>query len=200
MTRREIKKARTREAIASASLELFLSRGFDATTADDIAEASGISRRTFFRYFPTKEAAFFANQRSRLEAFREMIAEPLPGEDGFQTARRCLMHVAALYMAERRVAVAQQVAVRASRSLIAHELQLDYEWEHAIAAALLRDGAGVGLPDADARWLAGAIMGMTRSVLRDWFAVDGRRDLVEMGEQAIEQLQRGFGLTGGGEG
>ena len=197
MTRREIKKARTREAIVQASLELFLARGFEGTTADDIAAASGISRRTFFRYFPTKEAAFFANQEIRLQQFRQMIAEPLPDETGYGTARRCLMHMAAIYMAERRIAVAQQDIVRVSRSLMAHELQLDYKWEDAIAVALVRDGGPAARSESEARWLAGAIMGMTRSVLREWFGVGGQRDLVAMGEQALAQLERGFGLAAG---
>lgn len=191
---RERKKARTRETLAEVSLQLFLGRGFEATTADDIATASGISRRTFFRYFPTKEAAFFAPQEEYLRTFRRMIAEPLPDEDGFQTARRCLLHMAAIYMSDRRAAVAQQEAVRSSRSLMAYELQMDYEWEDAVGASLKRDGAGAGLSDAECGWLAGAILGMTRAVLREWFAAAGERDLVAMGERAIGRLELGFGL------
>jgi len=191
---REQKKARTREAIIQASLELFLERGFEGTTADDIAEAAGISRRTFFRYFPTKEQAFFANQEVRLGTFQEMIVEPLPGEDGYDTTRRCLLSMAAVYMAERRVAVAQQDIVRESRSLMAHEMLLDYRWEDAIAAALRRGDGTTDLTDAEVRWLAGAILGMTRSVLRDWFAAGGELDLVAMGARALDQLERGYGL------
>ena len=74
---RERKKARTRETLAEVSLELFLERGFEATTADDIAAASGISRRTFFRYFPTKEAAFFAPEEDDRRTCRRMVAEPV---------------------------------------------------------------------------------------------------------------------------
>jgi len=192
---REQKKARTRETISRVSLELFLQRGFEETTADEIAAASGVSRRTFFRYFSTKEAAFFAPQQEHLRTFRRMIDEPLPGEDGFQTARRCLLHMAAIYMADRRAAVAQQRAVKTSRSLMAYELQMDYEWEDAVGATLRRDGAGLGLSDAECGWLAGAVMGLTRAVLREWFAAAGERDLVAMGERAIARLEMGFGLV-----
>ena len=41
-------------------MELFLRRGFQQTTIDDIAEAANISRRTYFRYFETKDEALFA--------------------------------------------------------------------------------------------------------------------------------------------
>ncbi len=195
--KREEKKARTRETIAAAALQLFAERGFDGTTADDIAAASGISRRTFFRYFPTKEDVFFAQRQAQLDAFRRMIDDPLPGEDGFGITRRALLHLASVYMGDRRGAAAQQAIVRTSRSLMAHELQMDYAWEEAIAASLRRDGAGIGLSHEQCGWLAGACMGMTRAVLRQWFEADAERDLVAMGAVAVDRLAGGCGLGAG---
>lgn len=52
---RERKRRETRERIAQAGLALFLERGFDATTVDDIAAAADVSKRSFFDYFPAKE-------------------------------------------------------------------------------------------------------------------------------------------------
>jgi AcrR family transcriptional regulator len=49
------KKAATEEAIVDAAMRLFGRYGFGATTVDEIAAAAGVGRRTFFRYFPTKE-------------------------------------------------------------------------------------------------------------------------------------------------
>lgn len=53
------KQQRVRAQILAAGLELFARKGFEATTVAEIADAAGISRRTFFRYFETKEDVVF---------------------------------------------------------------------------------------------------------------------------------------------
>ena len=57
LSRREQNKTATRRAIADATLGLVRSKGAGQFTIDDIAEAAGISRRTFFNYFPSTSAA-----------------------------------------------------------------------------------------------------------------------------------------------
>lgn len=57
---RERKRQQTRERLTRAAMALFLERGFEATTLDDIASAADISRRSFFHYFDSKEDVVFA--------------------------------------------------------------------------------------------------------------------------------------------
>jgi AcrR family transcriptional regulator len=60
--RRARKQRETRARIADAAMRLFLERGYEATTLDDVAEAADVSRRSLFDYFPTKEDVLFAGQ------------------------------------------------------------------------------------------------------------------------------------------
>src|SRR5215510_1992759 len=60
------KKAPMREVLAEAAFQLFLERWFERTTVDDIVARAGVGRRSFFRYFPSKEDAVFPDHESCL--------------------------------------------------------------------------------------------------------------------------------------
>lgn len=62
-----------RLAVAKEALDLFATKGYDATSVDDIAEASGISRRTFFRQFRGKDDVIFADHEILLAQAAEFL-------------------------------------------------------------------------------------------------------------------------------
>ncbi|WP_439030073.1 acyl-CoA-like ligand-binding transcription factor [Gordonia terrae] len=61
--------------LAARAQELFLERGFENTSVGDIADAAGVSRRTFFRYFATKADVVWVESAAELDHFRRLIAE-----------------------------------------------------------------------------------------------------------------------------
>jgi AcrR family transcriptional regulator len=67
------KRQVARDHIEETALQLFVERGFDATTVADIAATAGISTRTFFRYFATKEDVVFADHPDEVEKFRAAL-------------------------------------------------------------------------------------------------------------------------------
>ena len=84
---RERKKQRTRDAIVRSAMALFNERGYDATTIADIAEAADIAPRTFFAYFPSKEAVVFHEFDDVHERFAARLRERPTSETVFDALR-----------------------------------------------------------------------------------------------------------------
>jgi AcrR family transcriptional regulator len=187
-TLRERKKLHTRDALAAAALRLVRARGFDGVTIEEVALEAGVARRTFFRYFATKEAALFPHYARRLELFRERLADAPAGVVPFARVERAFLAVAAVYMRERSEVVAQQRVVEASPTLLAYERMLDRDWERSLAEALEPSGAHGVRAGRRARILAGATMGAVRATLREWLDADGAPDLVALGRDTFSLL------------
>lgn len=66
--------------VAAVAQRVFLERGFDETSVDDLAAAAGISRRTFFRYFPTKADVLFVDSPAEVDRFRAGLAAGGPAD------------------------------------------------------------------------------------------------------------------------
>jgi AcrR family transcriptional regulator len=88
---RERKKLATRRALRRVALDLVAERGFVNVTVEDIAEGADVSPRTFFNYFPSKEAALFGADPERVVALRERIAHGAPGETALEALRVVLV-------------------------------------------------------------------------------------------------------------
>lgn len=66
--------------LAAVAQSLFVERGFDRTSVDDIAAAAGVSRRTFFRYFSTKADVLWVESPTEIATFRRQLAQAPPSE------------------------------------------------------------------------------------------------------------------------
>src|SRR5216684_1530483 len=85
---REFKKQRTRQAIADTAMHLFVERGFDHVTVAEVGEAAGVSEKTVFNYFPTKEDLFFDEVPARETALVAAIRSREPGKSFLTGLRR----------------------------------------------------------------------------------------------------------------
>jgi AcrR family transcriptional regulator len=87
---RQAKKANTAQAIVDAAMALFRGRQFSDVSVDDIAAAAGIGRRTFFRYFPTKEDLFLDWRRVDRDFVLAALRTRAPGEDDIGLVMRVI--------------------------------------------------------------------------------------------------------------
>lgn len=189
---RERKKDATRRALLQTGNRRFHRDGFEATTIDDICADVGVSRRTFFRYFANKEALAFPHRAERLERFVELLEGAPDAESPISSLRRIAQIFAREYSANRDQLLAQQRLIARTPSLVARENEIDRDWEDAMATVFeqrLRGGHDVILR---ARMMAGAAIGLIRATMRHWFELEGRADLGELGNRALDALQDGF--------
>jgi AcrR family transcriptional regulator len=79
LDRRTRKRLVTRQAISDAATRLFMERGFDRVTIDEIAEAADVGRMTVFNHFPRKEDMFFDREQEAHDVAFEAIRSRSPG-------------------------------------------------------------------------------------------------------------------------
>lgn len=170
---RERNRRRTRQDIAEAALRLFDERGFEATTVDDVAEATAVSRSTFFRYFPVKELALFPTHDEDLAAYRAALVEADTTVPVHQALLKAALGAStATIDSYRRDPTAyrkRHAVIVAAPSLQAVSLRLDRDWEDALADAFQRQLARLpGEAISTARLLAGSLMGTVNAFHRTW--------------------------------
>jgi len=73
--RHELRRRSTHEALRRAALKSFASKGFANVTVTELAREAGVTERTFFRHFPTKEAVLFQDYETQLEWLAEALAQ-----------------------------------------------------------------------------------------------------------------------------
>jgi AcrR family transcriptional regulator len=72
---RERKKLRTHRALADAALRMFGEQGFDKTTLEELADAAEVSKSTFFRFFPAKEAVAIEAEAELWRVYLSALAD-----------------------------------------------------------------------------------------------------------------------------
>jgi AcrR family transcriptional regulator len=172
---RERKRRQTRERLTRVAMALFLERGFEATTLDDIAAAADISRRSFFHYFASKEDVVFAWQEESTAALIAAVAARPANESMLTAAENAIS--AMVRQLEPGEAMAMAQLKRDNPALQARD-QVKYEkLERALAAALGKR-AGHKTERLQARLVAMIATGAMRIGGELW-AAEGAREKPE---------------------
>jgi AcrR family transcriptional regulator len=188
---RERKKLKTRAAIQREAMHLFLERGFDATTIEDIAEAAEISPSTFFNYFPSKEEVVFQDELDPLilAAFK---AVP-DGTPPVAALRKAMSSVFKTLTAEQHTLMRQRVVLMSSTPELRSAMLGQFADLVDQIAQLIATRVNHPASDFALRNLAGALLGVMMSVMLV-VADDPKADFVEAADQAMAHLEAGLPL------
>ena len=157
--RRTRKRLATRQAISDVATRLFMDRGFDRVTIDEIAEAADVGRMTVFNHFPRKEDMFFDREQEGHDLAFEAIRSRAPGTSPIQ-ALGLLAHkmieepsdAFPLFVDTRMFVETAQ----ASEALKARARQMRDDFVR-VLAGVLADGVGRPADDSEAHLAAGLI-------------------------------------------
>ncbi len=198
---RERKKLATRRLLRRVALDLVAERGLASVTVEDIAEAAEVSPRTFFNYFPSKEAALFGGggDPGRASALQARIASESPGEPAMAVLRTVMTHDAEAITDEFRL-LGGDPADWLRRIRVAR-LDPHVRAAHAAQMSLIERAIGEGLATrlgADQEtdpypWvLAAAAVGVVRACTAFWATSGGTISLSHLIDQAFQSLADGL--------
>jgi AcrR family transcriptional regulator len=157
---REAKKLATRQHIADVAMRLFATRGFDDVTVAEVAAAAGVSQKTVFNYFPTKEDLFYDEIPERARALSEAVHGRPEGESVLGALRR-LQVDQCVRLCSPSFAVFARV-IENSPALQAKELEMMSMFVQALAETLEAEGVDA----RDARIAAGLLVSVHRQFFR----------------------------------
>jgi AcrR family transcriptional regulator len=188
---RERKKLKTRAAIQREAMRLFLERGFEATTVEDIAEAVEISPSTFFNYFPSKEEVVFQDDLDPL-ILAAFDAQPTT-MNPIARLRAAMRSVFAQIQPEQEELIQQRVQLMASTPELRAAMLGQFAELADQIADLLASGVGKRRDDFALHNIAGALLGVLMGAMIT-ISENPKTDLLHVIDDALAHLEAGLPL------
>ena len=183
---RERKRRETLQRISEVGLELFVAQGYEATTIDAIAAAAGISRRTFFYYFDSKEDILLAYVGGFADALKALVIENASAGTPLDIVRDAVLKLVAPHREPQMIATAR--IVRQSETLRARNLRTFHQLEQAVLEGLCELWPK---KENRERWRLVAMisMGALRLASDSWNEQDGKRPLEKYVQEVFKRLK-----------
>lgn len=197
-------RLKMRRELAAAAMELFATKGYEATTVDEIAAQAGVARRTFFRHFRSKEEAIFPDHDDTLVRAEAVLNAAPAHEHPLDTVCRGIKEVMKMYAASPAVSVARYRLTREVPTLREREIASVARYERLFTRYLLghfdeRDHHDGNDDPLLAEVAASAVVTAHNHVLRRWLRAGGQGDVEAQLDHAFAIVRRTFG-TGIGAG
>jgi len=181
-------RSAAREEITRTALRLFLAHGFEQTTIDQIVTEVGVSRRSFFRYFGTKEDIVLGDLAARGEAIAAAVAAR-PADEGPWDALLAGMEASAeATMPDPAADLALGRMLFDTPSLRARHIEKRLRWQQLLVPLVAErvDGDSARL---HASAIVASALACLDAVSEVWIAQDGRSDLADLYREAIAAVR-----------
>lgn len=204
-SRAAAQRLKMRRELAAAAMELFSTKGYEATTVDEIAAAAGVARRTFFRHFRSKEEAIFPDHDDTLVRAEAVLNAAPAHEHPLDTVCRGIKEVMRMYAARPEISVARYKLTREVPTLREAEIASVARYERLFTRYLLGHfDEHAHDDDANddpllAEVAASAVVTAHNHVLRRWLRAGGQGDVEAQLDHAFAIVRKTFG-TGIGAG
>lgn len=185
------KQQLVRDAIYDAAIELFAENGFDEVTVEEIAQAAGVSRRTFFRYFESKDDLLAQNVVNYGRSLSAAIRGCPKGASPLETIRETVLAIAKEVAAVPRIRQIIQIAQRSASARQAYRSRMT-DAEDAVSEAFASRFRNTSKDDLKARLFAGLTFSMMNSAILSWYHGE-YQDIALATRQALNLLTRMFG-------
>jgi AcrR family transcriptional regulator len=170
--------------LADAAIELSVEHGFRALTVADIAAHAGVTERTFYRHFATKEDVLFAEGQAILDLLLASIDAAPVAETPAEVLRRAIASLAKAFQTERSRHRNRANVIASDPALVERDLFKQYAWSQAIAARL----HARGLELARATVVATAATAAFRTAFLGWTRDRSATLLVDRVNAALDHL------------
>jgi AcrR family transcriptional regulator len=189
---RERHTERTRDAIVAAAFELFAAKGFAETTIDEIAERADIAPRTFFRYFPAKEAVLFHNSDHQVDEAVAMLRARPADETPYESLLAVLRSIAAeVAHGDKREIMLAKFAAENDRLFEHHRAVVMCRFEESITD-VLKERAGEQADDLATGAAVAAVLATFGTAMRAWIRSGAKDDLELILERCVTAAQGAF--------
>ncbi len=197
-TRAAAQRLKMRRELAAAAMELFATKGYEATTVDEIAATAGVARRTFFRHFRSKEEAIFPDHDDTLVRAEAVLNAAPPHEHPLDTVCRGIKEVMKMYAGSPAVSVARYRLTREVPTLREREIASVARYERLFTRYLLghfdeRDHHDGNDDPLLAEVAASAVVTAHNHVLRRWLRAGGEGDVEAQLDHAFAIVRETFG-------
>ncbi|MFG1930167.1 mycofactocin system transcriptional regulator [Mycobacterium sp. NPDC048908] len=193
------RRSTTTDHISNVAIDLFAARGFDDVSVDDVAEASGIARRTLFRYYPSKNALPWGDFDAHLDHMRDLLNELEPGVPIGEALRTALLAFNSFDEQETARHRQRMRVILETAALQAYSMTMYAGWR-AVVATFVAQRTGAKAADIVPQTVAWTMLGVALSAYENWLADEsvslpealGRAfDTVSAGLSALDDIGRG---------